>query len=471
MYFHKKKCSLPLLVHGHLSLINLCISVFEQACQWKVNELCLLIEAAVDFFVLQQPGLDQKGKTFEAFASELLNVHGCEKTTEQCEEQWQYTVTTFHRGGYLQFKNQLNLIHILVPSLMVSLTNNVYTSISIATSQQQQQIPHGAEKASISSPSEIKDAVITHVSKKRKVGSQHCIRLATTKEEADGGTETSASENIASYVQINVPNNRSVIKKQTQVSISEMKKEVGLASHCTEKGVVDISTDDKSRQSVLRNVKKSSCVSSQKSCKRKVNTKQANTSPSDVKLTDSEPSLIKTRSIKAPKKKVQVEVLSIREYKNYKVIECCTVDANIPTQKLKLSFPIDHPLPPGVRYLHIPQAMFHSNCGSPTGKDPLPNSPDNSVKASSETDVKQKVNCERDEQNEDLDRLSESNVVATDTTISPEKEAMLGLLSKYTQHCQHEKQRLHDMIQEYHQGHISALKKILSVFKELQECV
>lgn len=143
---------------------------WEKACQWKVNELCLLIEAAVDFFVLQQPGLDQKGKTFEAFASELLNVHGCEKTTEQCEEQWQYIVTTFHRGGYLQFKNQLNLIHILIPSLMVSLTNNVYTSISIATSQQQQQIPHGGEKANISSPSEIKDAVITHTSKKKKSG-------------------------------------------------------------------------------------------------------------------------------------------------------------------------------------------------------------------------------------------------------------------------------------------------------------
>ncbi|XP_063859876.1 uncharacterized protein LOC135100671 isoform X1 [Scylla paramamosain] len=446
----------PVVAYG---LHALPLPGWEKACKWKINELYLLIEAAVDF-VLQQPGLEQKGKTVETVASELLNVHGYEKTMEQCQEQWQYIVTTFQRGGYMQFKGQFNLIHILAPSLLVSLTNNVYTSVSVATSHQQQHMPHGAEKTTVASAPEIRDAAVIHTLKKRKVGSHHCIRLAS-KEEADDGNETRSSENIASYVQINVPNNRSIGKHQAQVSISEVKREGGSVSHCTEKGV-DISADKKNGHSVLRK---------QKSSQRKINTKQVSTSPTDVKLTDSKPSLEKADSIKAPKDKVQVEVLSIRKNKNSKLIECRTVEGTSPARTLKLYYPIDHPLPPSVRYLYIPQGMFHPNCGSLSGKDPLPNSPDNPIKASSVTYGKQKLNCEGDEQNEDLDGLSGYCAVATDTTISSEKEAMLGLLSQYSQHCQQEKQRLHDIIQEYHQGDISALKKVLSVFKELQECV
>ncbi|XP_045130992.1 uncharacterized protein LOC123516046 [Portunus trituberculatus] len=456
----------PVVAYG---LHALPLPGWEKACKWKVNELYLLIEAAVDF-VLQQPGLEQKGKTVETVASKLLNVHGYEKTPEQCREQWQYIVTTFLRGGYLQFKEQLNLIHILAPSLLVSLTNNAHISMSMATSHQQQQIAHRADcKTTMSSATEIKDTAMIHSSKKRKVGSHHCSRLPS-KEATNDGDETSASENITSFVQINVPSNKSVRKRRTQASISERKREGRSVPYCTEKGI-DISADSKNGHSVLRSVKRSSCTSKEKSSKATVNTKRASTSSTDAKLTDSKPSSEKTNSLKAPKDKVQVEVLSITENKTSKLIECRTVEGASPTQSLKLYYPADHPLPPNVRYLYIPQAMFHSNCGSPIGKDPLPNYlEDNSVKASSGINVKQEINCEGDETNEELDRLSEPNDVAT-FTINPEKEAVLGLLSKYNQHCKHGKERLHDVIQEYHRDHISALKKMTSLFKELQECV
>ncbi|MPC19864.1 hypothetical protein E2C01_012793 [Portunus trituberculatus] len=456
----------PVVAYG---LHALPLPGWEKACKWKVNELYLLIEAAVDF-VLQQPGLEQKGKTVETVASKLLNVHGYEKTPEQCREQWQYIVTTFLRGGYLQFKEQLNLIHILAPSLLVSLTNNAHISMSMATSHQQQQIAHRADcKTTMSSATEIKDTAMIHSSKKRKVGSHHCSRLPS-KEATNDGDETSASENITSFVQINVPSNKSVRKRRTQASISERKREGRSVPYCTEKGI-DISADSKNGHSVLRSVKRSSCTSKEKSSKATVNTKRASTSSTDAKLTDSKPSSEKTNSLKAPKDKVQVEVLSITENKTSKLIECRTVEGASPTQSLKLYYPADHPLPPNVRYLYIPQAMFHSNCGSPIGKDPLPNYlEDNSVKASYGINVKQEINCEGDETNEELDRLSEPNDVAT-FTINPEKEAVLGLLSKYNQHCKHGKERLHDVIQEYHRDHISALKKMTSLFKELQECV
>lgn len=424
--------------------------------------------------------MEQKSKAVEVVASELLKAHGYEKTTKQCQEQWQYIVTAFRRGGYGQFQEQLNLIHLLKPSLIASHPDNVHFSMSAVRSYQHQQVPFEDQKARVPSSPEIGDSTMIHASKKRKTGILQSTKL-TSEDEVNNGSENSTSENIASFVQINVPNSNSLMKHHVQISTSDLKNNERQVLHCTENNL-DISVGRKNRHNVFRNLKRSPCISRQKSSKGRGNIKRVNSSPANNKSADAEPSLEKTDYIRSPKDKVQVEVLSIRENESAKLIECRTSPGITPAKTIKLHYPADHPLPPGVRHLYIPQAMVHPDTVPLPGMGPLSKSSHTSVKSDicsiplsskvlSLSNSRHELDLEGGEQSEDNKGISDSSSVTTDTNVSPEKETVLELLSQYSRHCQQGKQRLHNIIQESDQQHISALKEILSVFKELKESV
>ena len=427
---------------------------------------------------LKQSSLDQKGKPVETIASELLNAHGCEKTTKQCQDQWHYIVTTFRRGGYQQFKDQINLIHLLTPTLLTSHTNNIHLS-TLTVRKNQQQEPFEGQKITVFSSSEVADVSLIHASKKRKIET-HQNTILTSINETGNGNETKASKNVASYVKINVPNNTIPMKHQAEITTNEPKNHEKLVSHCIEKGL-DISADTNNRHSVLRNLQKSPSISRQKYKKGSDNIKNINSSSTDIKSTNAEPSLEKKDFIKLPKGKVQVEVLSIKENENIKLIECRTMPDIIPSRTIRLHYPADHPLPKGVRHLYIPWAMVHPDAGAQSRTESSSKCLDTSVKSdkcsiplsskvSSVSNIEHELDCEG-EQNKDKKGISESNAMATCTNGSAEKGTILKLLSQYSQHCQQEKQRLHSVIQETHHHHLSVLKEILSLFKELQESI
>lgn len=618
----------PLVAYG---LHALPLPGWEKVCDWSTNEVYLLVDAALNW-ALQQLSSEQKGRSVEMVASDLLKTHGYDKTTKQCQEQWQYILSTFRRGGYGPFKDQINLIHVLTPSLIPSSPSNVHFSMSTDSSCQHHQIPVEGQKAALTSSPELGDVTTMHASKKRKTG-KHTSIILTSQNEADNSGENSTSENIASFVQINVQSHSSVMKHSVQISTNE--KQV---SHYTEKSP-DASLGSKNRHNVLRNVERSPCTSRQKSNERGI-LEKVNSTTTDKKSANTELSMEKPDHIKPPKDKVQVEILSIKESESTKLIECRTVPGISPARTFKLHFPANHPLPPGIKHLYIPKAMVHRDAVPLPEVRPSPRSKDTAAKSDacssplsskvlSVSNVKQgshfeggkqnedsmevsdcstvgggeqnedstgvsdcnavkggeqnednigvpdsdpvecgeqnedntglsdcntaeggeqnedntgvqnedntevfdsstveggelnednmgvpdsvPVECgeenedstrvqnednmrvpdsspvERGEQSEDITRVSHSNTVeggeqnedntgvsdsstvAAGTHGAPEKESVLELVSLYSQHCQQGQQRLHDIIEESHQQHTSALKEILSAFKELSE--
>lgn len=471
-------------------LLAVPISGWEKVSTWSFEEVCILVEAVINW-ELQQISLDKKDKAIAMAASELLKAHGYEKSTKQCEEQWKYVVSSFRRGGYRQFTNQINLIHLLSPCLLMQPNAQHLNKSNIRS--EQQQIFSENQMAKVPSLPETDSIAMTQSSKKKKIENQEGI-TKTSNDEIGKDCKNNASENVTSYVQINVSKSNSKAKHLAQNSTDEPEDNEELAAPSLkessevpeimkQKSVFLKNTENKRpKQTRGRGkVKRSSSPDANTELTGERVKRKRESSPVSVKSTKAEPPVQKSddhlSASKSPRNKVQVEVLNITENGNAKSIECQTVPGITPTRTFKLHYPADHPLPPGLKHLYIPLDMIHPGSSpenvpasesSVTDVQSHLHSTPSSSEVLSVSNVKHELSGKVSEQSKDSDMCS---ALATDAHADSERKAIMKLLHQYSQECQQGKLRLFNVIQESNQQHISALKRILSVFRELQKSV
>lgn len=420
-------------------------------------------------------------------ASELLKAHGYDKNTKHCEEQWKYMVSSFRRGGYRQFTDQMNLIYLLAPSLLTLQPNTENPNMLTIRSEQQTLCEN--QTPEISSPPETEDIAKAKSSKKIKMENQGNVS-GTLNNEIESDLKTSVSENVMSYVQINVSKSSSK-ETRDKISTDEPKDEEGLAT-LSQKENSEISQNKKNEPKILKHtenkrqkhtrgrgkVKRSSSPDDNLEFTRVRVKRKRDSPPASVKSIKAKTSMKKSDDrlslVESPKTKLQVEVLSITKNEHAKLLECQTMPGTTPTRTFKLHYPADHPLPPGLKHLYIPLDMIQSPENVPSSKSSVTDvqsrlhSIPSSSKVLSVSDMEHKLSGKISEQSETKEKLS---ALVTDANIDLEREGLMKLLHQYSQECQQEKLRLFNLIKENNQEHISALKKIASGFRDLMKSV
>lgn len=460
-----------------------------QVSIWDFEEVCILIEAVINW-ELQQISLDQKGQAIEVAASHLLKVHGYKKTTKQCEEQWKYVASGFRRGGYRHFRDQINLIYLLAPSLLTTHSDTQHMSKFSIRNDEQQQI-YSEIQTEVPS-SETESVAMTQSSKKLNRQNKDFI-TETLKVEIVNDSENDDSENVTSYVEINVSKNNNKAKHHVEISTDELEDDVRFAK-LSPKENLTMSQNRKKKPVLLRNAENETPVNMKQKAKvkrpcsplatvqftGKRSKRKRESSPAVGNFSETKPLLLRDDEdlvlTKPPKNKVQVEVLNITESESAQIIECQTMPDITPTRTFKLYYPTNHPLPTRVKHLYIPREIIHPST-TPSSrnvnisksqvvdmKSDLHSSSSSEALSVSDESQKSELNIEASEQ-------IESCALGTGASGNSERESLLSLMHQYSWQCQQEKKRLFSVIHDSNQEHISLLKEVLAVFRELKSSV
>ncbi|XP_071529650.1 uncharacterized protein [Panulirus ornatus] len=477
---------------------------WQLVCDWSVEEIYLLIETFINW-ELQPRSLQSAGKSMTKVASEVLQTQGFDKTPVQCQDKWHYLVAAFRHGGYRQFADQLNLIHLLAPSLLHPYLAPLHPNTR-ATKNHHPQLDgqttyftrgdQTLQVTGVQSQSMCKEQSSKHSSKKIKVESTEMNVL--TYAEEDLGDETNISGNVASYVQINVPQQSTLKQCHVQVSVDEM-RDWGQEEDKHVTSLCETSFDIKEEPKDLDFIKTSVAVSPQaKNFRKNARGRGRKSGRGRGRLkADSLPSnKMKTLSSsvgpvtyifhfsgESQEDTVQVEVLSVTESENARLVECRTVEGVIPTRTIKLHYPLSYKLPSGLTHMYIPKTMVHPDIPV-ANKAHLPHSSkilsipnlemysSSSLNLSSQSGSKEESKEIESKENGLAEIDCESSDLPVGSFINKEgseKWEVMKLLAQYSHQCRQEKTRLLNALQESHEQQTFDLKQILNVFQQLRD--
>lgn len=484
----------------HVTMCITDISSFFQVCDWSIEEVCLLVDTVINW-ELQPRNIQSAGKNMAKAASEVLWTRGFDKTPGQCQDQWHYLVAAFRRGGYRQFMDQMNLIHLLVPSLLHPHPTSSHPNTRVAKNHHQQvdgQTSHikqgnqvsGVQISGDQSQSICKEQTARHSSKKIKIENQDMAVLTFSEEDLENRANTSAPGNVASYVRINVPQQSTPKQRHVQVSTDEVRDwEQEEDIHVT--SIYEASLDIKKEPDDLDFIKTSALISPQVKNSRKNIRGQGRKSVGGrgrlkagrspfIKMKTMNPSSEQVSDIfhsssESQDDTVQVEVLSVTKSENAKMVECRTVEGIIPTRTIKLHYPLSYTLPTSITHMYVPRTMVHPDL-SAANKIHLSHSSNTHSISKRETsnpssqlkEESKEIACEENGYDE-INKSYNSTFGSVFSKEGSEKWEIRKLLAQYSQQCRQEKTRLLNTLQESHQQQTFALKKILSVFQQLQE--
>ncbi|KAG7160331.1 uncharacterized protein LOC121876175 [Homarus americanus] len=495
---------IPLIAFG---LHALPLLGWNSVCDWSVDEVYLLVETVFNW-ELQPRNLQSAGKTMAKVASELLKTRGFEKTPQQCQDQWEYLVAAYRQGGYKQLSGQMNLIHLLAPSILHPQPTCFYPSVRVSKNLNQQRNcrtnickqPHKAtqtqklQTTAIQPPSAHKDSTLRPL-KKMKVESHDMTVLSVSEENLQKiKRKKSAPGNVVSYVQINVLQQSTPQKRHVQVSTDEMKdweEGLGTTSFSVKKETGDMESISTSSTTlsvpIVSDSIKSVRIQEHKSDKKQGIFKPSGSFAITMKTASGAPSRKVTYFLQSDGNseddRVQVEVLNVMESENGKLVECCTGKGITPARTIKLHYPPTHPIPSGLTHMYLPRMLVHPDVMTAAKKIQLPDTSNKFSSSISERDSSSSsfsIPCQLNlkTESEEIECEESGLHLSGDESFTsfgsdgkddePGRWRVMKLLEQYRQHCRQEKTRLLQTLQESHQQQTSILKQILTVFQQLQ---
>ncbi|XP_069163528.1 uncharacterized protein [Procambarus clarkii] len=485
--------SLPMVAYG---LLAVPLPGWQSVCDWSVEEVYLLTETAINW-ELQPRNLQSVGKTMAIVASEVLRSNGFEKTSLRCQDQWQYLVATFKHGGYKQLTEQINLLYLLAPCMLDPQPSYLYPTVRVSKNTEQQQdcqtnkfkLPVQAtkpQKIQTKVPPQLvnKEQTPKVSSRKLEINEKNVAELADCKLNLQETKSKSAPGNVVSYVQINVLQQSVPKKRHVQVSTDEIREwEVEEVVSST---MIDMKEEsnfvDSTGTSLDKNSPKSTEVEEQVSDR----DQDRFTSATEIKSSNSSPSNKITYILQcdsdSQEDKVKVEIISIKEGKRTKLIECRTVKGIVPSRLLKLYYPANFVIPSGLKHMYIPRILVHPDIVTAKKKMKVSHSRDKPALPKSKTTFNPSVlqapylNIKTESEEiqfgeSGFDEPDDSNIQFDsndDQSEESKRGGIMKLLEQYSQQCREEKTRLLNTLQESHQQQTLVLKQILNVFQNLQ---
>lgn len=219
---------------------------WQSVSDWSMEELNILVKTSVECEI--NPSED---RTVGKAISEALQTEGYDRNVSSCQKQWQYMTNVRRHGGYQQYKDQINLVHLLQTELF----------------RKQPSSWNQKEKKNIL-----------------------CEQESLYKKTEDGALEYEKSNEISKL------------------------------------------TDN----TVLQKFRV-----------------QPGKSPYQY------PNI-------SEKNRIRVEVLSVTETENSKVVECIAKEVQ-PNEIIKLHYPLTHSLPANIKYINIPRMLVYPAYVAPTG--------------------------------------------------------------------------------------------------------
>nr|XP_053628559.1 uncharacterized protein LOC128685941 [Cherax quadricarinatus] len=470
---------------------------------WRVEELQLLTETIITW-ELQPHKLLSVGKTMPNLASSVLKINGFKRTPLQCQDQWHYIVAAFRHGGYKQLAEQINLIYLLMPSTLNPNLFYLYPSVKISKRHKPQQ--HSRSKFIKKSVEAAKtkmtqtktplsqslcEELSPRESPQKMINGNQNVDVPKVPEACMMDTKnTSATGNILSYVQVNVP--QPLVPKKRHVKISTDEKR-----ELEEEEVVSASSVNiKKEPNDLELVRTSATISSLN--KKLLKCKEVKKRPADevqdmptsstkVMISSQSTPLKKATYIlqcESQEDKVQVMILNVSKSKKATLIECSTVQGVIPPRIIRLYYPPNCKLPSGLTHLYIPRILVHPDVVNSIKKIKVSHSNDkypivkfekNSGSLSFTPSHHSRIKTESEDieyEEIGLDDFENESSIPSDGNDGLDGESRRGevikLLEQYSQQCRQEKTRLLNTLQESHQQQISLLRQVLTVFQQLQ---
>lgn len=271
-----------------------------------------------------------EGKNLAEVLNEAMRLQGFDKTAIQCKSQWQYMAQVIKFGGYQEYKSQIMLVNRYL------LLNNQRKNLEVS----KQSSSYTPEQQVVGAANFLVDSVGGNSNKAYDESLSTCE--AKSKDITPDLIKTSQ---ISDNSFLEIFRHDTLLENSRQLETSSTTDRTNSSQELTNSFTEKENLDGLPTPSFNTDIS------------------QSITGIQKRKAAYQYPSCAKSN-------KIRVEVLSVTEQKESKLVECLA-DEGRPPQVIKLRFPVSYSFPANVKYINIPKTLVYPTSSAHAMKDTL----------------------------------------------------------------------------------------------------